>query len=158
MSFAVYVLDWAGALMGKGVWVRMYWHEAADAYRDVVDGAGLPIARRRDGWSFLVADPGDVDVLDRLTLGGEIVLERMAGRLVDAARMMRTYDAAEDLGPRTVAAHAHHEALMGDGAEGDPDEAICSRMGMDAATWRVVGAAQTAMAASRPRTCDNRDD
>ena len=49
MSFAVYVLDWAGALMGKGVWVRMYWHEAADAYRDVVDGAGLPIARRRDG-------------------------------------------------------------------------------------------------------------
>lgn len=107
MSFAVYVLDWAGALMGKGVWVRMYWHEAADAYRVVVDGAGLPIARRRDGWSFLVADPGDVDVLDRLTLGGEIVLERMAGRLVDAARMMRTYDAAEDLGPRTVAAHAH---------------------------------------------------
>lgn len=77
MSFAVYVLDWAGALMGKGVWVRMYWHEAADTYRDVVDGAGLPIARRRDGWSFLVADPSDVDVLDRLTLDGEIVLERI---------------------------------------------------------------------------------
>lgn len=151
MSFAVYVLDWAGALMGKGVWVRMYWHEAADTYRDVVDGAGLPIARRRDGWSFLVADPGDVDVLDRLTLDGEIVLERMGGRLVDAARMMRTY-AAEDFGPRTVAAHAHLEALMGDGAEGDPDEAICSRMGMDAATWRAVDAAQ---AASRSRTCDD---
>lgn len=152
MSFAVYVLDWAGALMGKGVWVRMYWHEAADAYRDVVDGAGLPIARRRDGWSFLVADPSDVDVLDRLTLDGEIVLERMTGRLVDAARMMRAYDAAEDLGPRTVAAHAHLEALMDDGAEGDPDEAICARMGMDAATWRAVDAAQ---AASRPRTCDD---
>lgn len=153
MSFAVYVLDWAGALMGKGVWVRMYWHEAADTYRDVVDGAGLPIARRRDGWSFLVADPGDVDVLDRLTLDGEIVLERMAGRLVDAARMMRTYAAAaEDFGPRTVVAHAHLEALMGDGAEGDPDEAICSRMGMDAATWRAVDAAQ---AASRSRTCDD---
>lgn len=155
MSFAAYVLDWAGALMGKGVWVRMYWHEAADAYRDVVDGAGLPIARRRDGWSFLVADPGDVDVLDRLTLDGEMVLERMAGRLVDATRIMRTYDAAEDLGPRTVAVHAHLEALMGDGAGGDPDEAICARMGMDAATWRAVGAAQAAMAASRPRTCDD---
>lgn len=152
MPFAVYVLDWAGALMGKGVWVRMYWHEAADAYRDVVDGAGLPTARRRDGWSFLVADPGDVDVLDRLTLDGEIVLERMAGRLVDAARIMRAYDAAEDLGPRTVAAHAHLEAFMGDGAEGDPDEAICSRMDMDAATWRAVDAAQ---AASRFRTCDD---
>lgn len=158
MSFAVYVLDWAGALMGKGVWVRMHWHEAADAYRDVVDGAGLPIARRRDGWSFLVADPGDVDVLDRLTFDGEIVLERMAGRLVDAARMMRTYDAAEGLGPRTVAAHAHLEALMGDGAEGDLDEVTCSRMGMDAATWRTIDAAQAAMAASRSRTCDEWDD
>lgn len=158
MSFAVYVLDWAGALMGKGVWVRMCWHEAADAYRDVVDGAGLPIARRRDGWNLLVADPGDVDVLDRLTLDGEIVLERMAGRLVDAARMMCTYDAAEDFGPRTVSAHAHLEALMGDGAEDDPDEAICSRMGMDAATWRAVDAAQAAMGASRPRTCDDWDD
>lgn len=124
MSFAVYVLDWVGALKGKGVWVRMYWYEAEDAYRDVVDGAGLPIA----------------------------------GRLVDAARMMRAYDAAEDLGPRTVSAHAHLEALMGDGAEDDPDEAICSRMGMDAATWRAVDAAQAAMGASRPRTCDDWDD
>lgn len=44
MSFAVYVIDWVGALKGKGVWVRMYWYEAADAYRDVVDGAGLPVA------------------------------------------------------------------------------------------------------------------
>lgn len=147
MSFAVYVLDWVGALKGKGVWVRMYWYEAADAYRDVVDGAGLPIARRRDGWSFLVADPGAADVLDWFTFDGEIVLERMAGRLVDAVRMMRAYNAAEDLGPRTVAAHAHLEALMG-----DSDEAICSRMGMDAATWRVVDSAQ---AASRPRTCDD---
>lgn len=147
MSFAVYVLDWVGALKGKGVWVRMYWYEAADAYRDVVDGAGLPIARRRDGWSFLVADPGAADVLDWLTFDGEIVLERMAGRLVDAVRMMRAYNAAEDLGHRTVAAHAHLEALMG-----DSDEAICSRMGMDAATWRVVDSAQ---AASRPRTCDD---
>lgn len=147
MSFAVYVLDWVGALKGKGVWVRMYWYEAADAYRDVVDGAGLPIARRRDGWSFLVADPGAADVLDWLTFDGEIVLERMAGRLVDAVRMMRAYNAAEDLGPWTVAAHAHLEALMG-----DSDEAICSRMGMDAATWRVVDSAQ---AASRPRTCDD---
>lgn len=112
MSFAVYVLDWVGALKGKGVWVRMYWYEAADAYRDVVDGAGLPIARRRDGWSFLVADPGDADVFDRLTFGGEIVLERMAGRLVDAARMMRTYDAAEDLGPR------RHRTCASRGAHG----------------------------------------
>lgn len=102
MSFAVYVLDWAGALMGKGVWVRMHWHEAADAYRAVDD--------------------------------------------------------VEGLGPRTVAAHAHLEALMGDGAEGDLDEVICSRMGMDAATWRTIDAAQAAMAASRSRTCDEWDD
>lgn len=153
-----YVLDWTGALNGGGVWVRMYWHETADAYRDVLDDAGLPVARRRDGWSFLVADAGDVGVLDRLTLDGEIVLERIAGSLVDAARLMRAYDAAEDLGPRAVSAHAYLEALVGDGSEGDPEDAICSSMGMDAKAWRAIEGTQAALAASRAQVRENWGD
>lgn len=150
-----YVLDWAGALKGEGVWVRMYWHEAADSYRDVLDAAGLPVARRRDGWSFLIADPEDVTALERLTLDGEIVLERMAGHLVDSARLMRAYDAAEDLGPRAVSAHAYLEAFVGDGSDGDPEDEICSLMGMDAETWREIDALQAAMAVLRPQARDD---
>lgn len=144
-----YALDWSGALAGGCIWMRAYWHETADEYRGVVDDAGLPVARRRDGWSFLLADSGDVAMLERLTLDGEIVLERIAGALVDAAVLMRAYDAADDLGPRAVSAHAYLEALLGDGGSDDPEEEICRRMGMSAETWREIEGAQVAIAASR---------
>lgn len=146
-----YALDWSGALAGGGIWMRAYWHETADEYRGVVDGAGLPVARRRDGWSFLLADAGDVAMLERLTLDGEIVLERMAGALVDASLLMRAYDAADDLGPRAVSARSYLEAVFGDGCGGDPEEEICRRMGMSAETWRAIEAAQAAITASRVR-------
>ena len=153
-----YVLDWSGALSGGGIWMRAYWHETADEYRGVVDDAGLPVARRRDGWSFLMADAGYVAMLERLTLDGEIVLERIAGALVDAAALMRAYDAADDLGPRAVSAHRYLEALQGDGGAGDPEDEICRCMGMTFETWREIEAAQTAIAASSVHGGENFDD
>lgn len=153
-----YALDWSGALSGGGIWMRAYWHETADEYRGVVDDAGLPVARRRDGWSFLLADAGDVAILERLTLDGEIVLERIAGALVDAAVLMRAYDAADDLGPRAVSAHRYLEALQGDGGTGDPEEEICRSMGMSAETWREIEVVQAAIAASRIREGEDFDD
>lgn len=153
-----YVLDWSGALSGGGIWMRAYWHETADEYRGVVDDAGLPVARRRDGWSFLMADAGDVAMLERLTLDGEIVLERIAGALVDAAALMRAYDAADDLGPRAVSAHRYLEALQGDGGARDPEDEICRRMGMTFETWREIEAAQTAIAASSVHGGEDFDD
>ena len=153
-----YALDWSGAFSGGGIWMRAYWHETADEYRGVVDDTGLPVARRRDGWSFLLADAGDVSILERLTLDGEILLERMGGALVDAATLMRAYDAADDLGPRAVSAHAYLEALLGDGVAGDPEEEICRRMGMTAEAWREIEAAQAAIAASRVPKGEEYDD
>ena len=153
-----YTLDWSGALSGGGIWMRAYWHETADEYRGVVDDAGLPVARRRDGWSFLLADAGDVATLERLTLDGEIVLERIAGALVDASALMRAYDAADDLGPRAVSAHTYLEALHGDGGAGDPEEEICRRMGMTFETWRKIEGAQAAIAASRLHGRGDLDD
>lgn len=153
-----YALDCSAALAGGGIWMRAYWHETADEYRSVVDDAGLPVARRRDGWSFLLADAGDVAMLERLTLDGEIVLERIDGALVDASVLMRAYDAADDLGPRAVSAHAYLEALLGDGGTGDPEEEICRRMGMTVETWREIEAAQAAIAASRIHEGEELDD
>ena len=89
---------------------------------------------------------------------GEIVLERIAGALVDAAVLMRAYDAADDLGPRAVSAHRYLEALQGDGGTGDPEEEICRSMGMSAETWREIEAVQAAIAASRIRESEDFDD
>lgn len=125
-----YVLDISSAREGGSVWLKAYWHETAESYREVKDGSGLPVARRRDGWSFLVADAQDVAALERLTVDGELVLVRMAEELVDASALMRAYDESDDLGPRAVAAHTFFEALHCDGDNGDPEVFVCSKIGM----------------------------
>lgn len=87
-----YALDLSD-LAGDSLWLRSYYHEAADAYREEPGPAGLPVARRRDGWSFLIADSDDLERLNRLTVDGEPVLARVAGELVDVAALSWAYDA-----------------------------------------------------------------
>lgn len=89
---ANYTLDLSD-LAGDSLWLRSYYHEAADAYREEPGPAGLPVARRRDGWSFLVADADDLERLNRLTVDGETVLIRIAGELIDAASLSWACDA-----------------------------------------------------------------
>ena len=153
-----YALDASPALEGGSVWLRAYWHETAEPYREVKDEAGLPIARRRDGWSFLIADARDVAALERLTVDGELVLVRMAGELVDATALMRVYDEADDLGPKAVTAHAYLEASLGDGETGDPESLICNRMGMTRKCHRSVEAIQTSITENGSDTDGNLGD
>lgn len=140
---------------GGSVWLRAYWHESAESYREIKDDAGLPVARRRDGWSFLIADAQDIAALERLTVDGEVVLARMAVELVDAAALMRAYDEAEVLGPRTVAAHAYLEALVGDSGVGDSESGICHKMGMGRNCYRTIDALQASIAAQRAGNGDD---
>ena len=87
---ANYTLDLSD-VAGDGIWLRSYYHEAAEAYREEPGPTGLPVARRRDGWSFLVADADDLERINRLTVDGETVLIRVGGRLCAflGARMRR---------------------------------------------------------------------
>ena len=45
------------------------------------------MARRRDGWSFLLADAEDIQRINRVTVDGETVLVQMAGELVDVSAL-----------------------------------------------------------------------
>lgn len=92
---ANYTLDLSD-VAGDGLWLRSYYHEAADAYREKPGPTGLPVARRRDGWSFLIADADDLDRLNRLTVDGETILARVAGELVDITALAWAYDASEE--------------------------------------------------------------
>lgn len=118
---ANYTLDLSD-LAGDSLWLRSYYHEAADAYREEPGPAGLPVARRRDGWSFLMADSDDLERLNRLTVDGETVLIRMAGELIDATSLVWAYDAATDyrimadsalkkLSPRDLKGNSYEIAL-----------------------------------------------
>lgn len=81
-----YTLDLAD-VNGESLWLCSYYYEATEAYREEPGPKGLPVARRRDGWSFLVADADDLQRLNRVTLDGETVLIQIAGELVDATTL-----------------------------------------------------------------------
>ena len=63
------------------------------------------MARRRDGWSFLLADVEDVQRLNRLTLDGETVLAQMAGELVDVSALSWASEVADALAPQIAQFH-----------------------------------------------------
>ena len=81
-----YTLDLAD-VNGESLWLCSYYYEAAQAYKDEPGPKGLPVARRRDGWSFLIADADDMQKLNRVTVDGETVLIQIVGELVDVAAL-----------------------------------------------------------------------
>lgn len=72
---------------GEGLWLCSYYYEAAQAYKDEKGPKDLPVASRRDGWSFLLADAEDMKRLNRVTVDGETVLVQIAGELVDVSAL-----------------------------------------------------------------------
>lgn len=78
-----YSLDLAD-VNGESLWLCSYYYEAADAYKNELGPKSLPIARRRDGWSFLIADSADLEKLNMVTADGETALIRLGSDLIDA--------------------------------------------------------------------------
>lgn len=81
-----YSLDLAD-VNGESLWLCSYYYEAAEAYKEEPGPKGLSVARRRDGWSFLIADAEDLQRLNRVTVDGEAVLIQIAGELADATTL-----------------------------------------------------------------------
>lgn len=99
-----YALDLAD-VNGESLWLCSYYYEAAEAYKEETGPKGLPVARRRDGWSFLIADADDLPRLNRVTLDGETVLIQIAGELVDASALAWAYDCAEEYASKIAIAY-----------------------------------------------------
>lgn len=89
-----YSLDLAD-VNGESLWLCSYYYEAAEVYKEEPGPKGLPVARRRDGWSFLIADADDLQKLNRVTLDGETVLIQIAGELVDITALSWACETAE---------------------------------------------------------------
>lgn len=111
-----YTLDLAD-VNGESLWLRSYYYEADDAYKNELGPKSLPVARRRDGWSFLVADADDLQKLNRITLDGETVLIQIAGELVDAASLSWAYDICERYTYQIIQSDRHAQILGGCSAE-----------------------------------------
>lgn len=121
-----YTLDLAD-VNGESLWLCSYYYEAADAYKEEPGPKGLPVARRRDGWSFLIADADDLQSLNRVTLDGETVLIQIAGELVDAAVLAWAHDCSEIYSPKIAIAYRYLVDING---LGENVNCIASRLGL----------------------------
>lgn len=106
-----YALDLSD-VNGESLWLCSYHYEAAQTYKDEKGPKDLPVARRRDGWSFLLADAEDMQRLNRVTLDGETVLAQMAGELVDASALAWASEMADTLAPQ-IAQFNHLLEIIG---------------------------------------------
>lgn len=134
-----YALEVADARDGKALCLDLFYYEVADAYKSDVNPHGLPVARRRDGWSCVLADEADLETLLKVSVDGEDVLLRQGDEFVDALRLKIASDAAWRTKPATVATHNY--CLVADD-ECDPCEAI----GCTESAYRRVAAMQRSAA------------
>lgn len=73
-----------------GLWLVAHSYDASPAYRDQTAEGETPVARRKRGWRFLLAETGEVDRIESVAVGSEVALQRMSGELVDMLRLDET--------------------------------------------------------------------
>lgn len=108
-----YTLDLSD-VSGESLWLCSYYYEATQAYKDEKGPKDLPVARRRNGWSFLLADAEDMQRLNRVTVDGETIFTRVAGEFIDIATLTGAFDIVERYAPMIYAAYASVALISGD--------------------------------------------
>lgn len=76
-------LDELGA---TGLWLTAHYYDVDPSYRADADSSVIPVARRKMGWRFLLAQADEVDRIRIVEMDGSVVMRRIAGQLVDYAR------------------------------------------------------------------------
>ena len=128
--------------------LSLYWHPVAATGDMPVGPKGLPIARRRDGWSFVVADSEDLPHLTMTKVDGEIVLLRAGGELVDCNCLAHVSRISETFARQVVSAHDF--LLLSDPIAMEQD--ICDAIGMSPQAYEAIASAAGELA--RPQEPD----
>ena len=69
-----------------GLWLTAHYYDVDSAYRDDTENGEIPVARRKMGWRFLLAQADEVEHIRTVEVDSSIVMRRIAGRLIDYAR------------------------------------------------------------------------
>ena len=97
----------------QALWMTMFWYEAVPLEK-TAEYAGLPIARLREGWSFVLVDIDEISHLERVEVDGKTALVRQGGYLMDCVSL----DAAADRGLRLLPRLRRRRRPQGDAQEG----------------------------------------
>lgn len=130
-----YALEISDARDGKALWLDCYYYEADKEYQNDLNPHGLPVARRRDGWSFVIADENDLETLLKVSVDGEDVLVRQGDEFVDALRLKVASEVAYSVNPASVSTHDYYQVAM-------QDQDPCERIGYTQSAYERVALAQ----------------
>lgn len=130
-----YALEISDARGGKALWLDCYYYEADKAYQNDLNPHGLPVARRRDGWSFVIADEADLETLLKVSVDGEDVLVRQGDEFIDALRLKVASDVAYSVNPASVSTHDYYQVAA-------QDQNPCERIGYTQSAYERVALTQ----------------
>lgn len=125
----------------QALWMTMLWYEAV-ALDDTAEYAGLPIARIREGWSFVLVDIDEMPWLQRVEVDGKTALIRQGERLMECVALDVAADRAFTVNPKAMAAHDYYLASIDCR---DPREApgkACEEIGCNEAVYESISLAQ----------------
>lgn len=63
----------------SGLWLSAHFY---DAGQQETDAAAEPVAFRKRGWKFLLAEAGEVEEIEPFSVGGTVFLQQVLGELV----------------------------------------------------------------------------
>ena len=93
----------------KGLWLAAHYYDVGNAYRQNAPDGEIPVARRKRGWRFLLAQADEVGHIQAVEMDASPVLRRAGGALFDCARFEDV--AGRVLGPQPAALYPRILAL-----------------------------------------------
>lgn len=114
--------------------LSLYWYPVMGTGEMPSGPKDLPIARRREGWSFVVADSNDLPHLTMAKADGEVVLLRAGGGLVDCNRLAHVSRISESFAKQVVSAHNWLLLASPESLESE----ICSALGMNVGVYEAI--------------------
>ena len=74
------------ALGKTGLWLTAHYYDADSGYAKQVSGENTPVAHRKRGWRFLLAEDGELPYIESVGIDGQTIMLRIADELIDMIR------------------------------------------------------------------------
>lgn len=86
-----------------GLWLAAHHYDADHSATEECPGDETPVARRRRGWRFLLAEASEIGELESVAVDGEVALARVLGEMVDVGQLRRSAGLWLGMSNRSVA-------------------------------------------------------
>ena len=123
------------------IWMSMSWYEAVSIDETAVY-AGLPIARVREGWSFVLVDIDEYPELGRVVIDGRTALIRQGEHLMECVSLDLAEDRAFTVNPKAMETYGYYSASDNAADPKLAHELLCKRLGINESIYETISIAE----------------